>query len=152
MYIYICVCVYLCMCLRLWLWHWTRFSIWRCGHQWHDDVTKWKHFPRYCPFVRGIHRSPVNSPHKDQWRGALVFSLICVWINGWVHNRKAGDLRCYRAHFDVTVMELDLLIWCLFIYIGGIVFVVRLLHWFSFTNTSYVTIYNMIYKCCVVVF
>ena len=32
----------------------------------HDDVIKWKHFPRNWPFVRGIHRSPVNSPHKDQ--------------------------------------------------------------------------------------
>ena len=40
----------------------------------HDDVIKWKHFPRYCPFVRGIHRSPMNSPHKGQWRGALMFS------------------------------------------------------------------------------
>ena len=49
----------------------------------HDDVIKWKHFPRYWPFVRGIHRSPVNSPHKGQWRGALIFSLICVWINVW---------------------------------------------------------------------
>ena len=70
----------------------------------HDDVTKWKHFPRYWPFVRGIHRAPVNSPHKGQWRGALMFSLICVWINGWVNNREAGDLRRYRAHYDVTVM------------------------------------------------
>ena len=48
----------------------------------HDDVIKWKHFPRYWPFVRGIHRSPVNSPHKGQWRGALMFSVICAWING----------------------------------------------------------------------
>ena len=70
----------------------------------HDDVIKWKHFPRYWPFVRGIHRSPVNSPHKGQWRGALMFSLICVWINGWVINREAGDLSRYRAHYDVTVM------------------------------------------------
>ena len=46
----------------------------------HNDVIKWKHFPRYWPFVRGIHRSPVNSPHKGQWRGALTFSLICVWL------------------------------------------------------------------------
>ena len=45
----------------------------------HDDVIKWKHFPRYWPFVGGIHRSPVNSPHKGQWRGALMFSLICAW-------------------------------------------------------------------------
>ena len=70
----------------------------------HDDVIKWKHFPRYWPYVRGIHRSPVNSPHKGQWRGALMFSLICARINGWVNNGEAGDLRRYRAHYDVTVM------------------------------------------------
>ena len=70
----------------------------------HDDVIKWKHFPRYWPFMREIHRSPVNSPHKGQWRGALIYSLICVWMNGWVNNREAGDLRRYRAHDDVTVM------------------------------------------------
>ena len=69
----------------------------------HDDVIKWKHFPRYWPFVRGIHWSPVNSLHKGQWRGTL-FSLICVWINGWVNNRETGDLRRYRAHCDVIVM------------------------------------------------
>ena len=43
--------------------------------------------------------------HKGQWRGALMFSLICVWINGWVNNREAGDLRHYRANYDVTVMQ-----------------------------------------------
>ena len=73
-------------------------------NEYHDDVIKWKHFPRYWPFVRGIHRSPVNSPHKGQWRRALMFSLICVWIQGWINNREAGDLRRYRAHYDVTVM------------------------------------------------
>ena len=71
----------------------------------HDDVHKWKHFPRYWPFVRGIHRTPVNSPHKGQWRGALKFSLICVWINGLVNNRETGDLRRHRIHYDVTVMD-----------------------------------------------
>ena len=55
--------------------------------------------------MRGIHRSPVNSPHKGQWRGALMFSLICAWINGWVNNHEAGDLRRHRAHYDVTAME-----------------------------------------------
>ena len=51
--------------------------------------------------------SPVSGefPHKGQWRGALMFSFICVWINSWVNNRKAGDFRRYRAHYDVTVME-----------------------------------------------
>ena len=72
-------------------------------HQ-HDDVIKWKQFPRCWPFVREIHRSPVNSPHKGQWRGALMFSWFWVWINGWANNRKAGDLRRYRAHYDVIVM------------------------------------------------
>ena len=72
-----------------------------------DDVIKWKHFPRNWPFVRGIHHTkvPVNSPHKSQWRGALMFSLICVWINGWVNNRGAGDLRRHRGHYDVSVMQ-----------------------------------------------
>ena len=72
----------------------------------HDDVIKWKHFPRYWPFVGGIHRWPVNSPHKGQWRRTLMFSLICAWINGWVNNRAAGDLRRHRVHYDVIVMVL----------------------------------------------
>ena len=71
----------------------------------HDDVIKWKHFPRNWPFVRGIHRSPVNSLDKGQWRGALMFSLICVWINDWVNNREAGNLRRCRAHYGVIVMS-----------------------------------------------
>ena len=70
----------------------------------HDDVIKLKLFRCYWPFVREIHLPPVNSPHKGQWRRALIFSLICAWINGWVNNREAGDLRRHRAHYDVIVM------------------------------------------------
>ena len=70
----------------------------------HDDVIKWKHFTRNWPFVRGIHRSPVNSPHKGPWRGALIFSLICAWTNCWVNNRESGDLRRHRAQYNVTLM------------------------------------------------
>ena len=70
----------------------------------HDDVIKWKHFPRYWPFVRGIHRSTVNSPHKGQWRGALMFSLICAWINGWVNNRKDE----MSARLYLCVLEKDI--------------------------------------------
>ena len=94
-YIYICRCI--CVAFSNW-------EIRSCIWHYHDDVIKWKQFPRYWPFVRGIHRSPVNSPHKGQWRGALIFSLICVWINGCVNNREAGDLRRYHAHYDVIVM------------------------------------------------
>ena len=68
-------------------------------------------FPRYWPFVRGIHRSPVNSPHKGQWRGAFMFSLICARINHWVNTHEAGGLRCYRAHYDVIVMMKTVAVW-----------------------------------------
>ena len=70
----------------------------------HDDVIKWKQFPRYWPFVRRIHRSPVKSPHKGQWREALMLSLICAWINVRVNNREAADLTLRRAHYDVTLI------------------------------------------------
>ena len=70
----------------------------------HDDVIKWKHLPRYWSFVQGIHRWPVNSPHKGQWRGALMLSLICAWTKNWANNGHAGDLRRHGAHYDVIVM------------------------------------------------
>ena len=70
----------------------------------HDDVINWKNVPCYWSFVRGIHRSPVNSPHKGQWRGALMFSLICAWINGWVNNGEACDFRRHGAYYDVILM------------------------------------------------
>ena len=69
-----------------------------------DDVIKWEHFPCYWPFVRGIHWSPENSPHKGQWHGALKFSLICTWTNSEVNNRDAGDLSTHHTHYDITVM------------------------------------------------
>ena len=61
-------------------------------------------FLRYWPFARGMHRLPVNSPHKGQWRGALMLSFIYAWINSWVNNREADDFRRHRAHYDVSVM------------------------------------------------
>ena len=76
----------------------------------------WKRFQCYWPFLRAWWRHQMEtfsallalcagiSPHKGHWRGALIFSLICVWINDWVNNREAGDLRRYRAHYDVTLM------------------------------------------------
>ena len=70
--------------------------------QQHDDVIKWKHFPRYWPFVRGIHRSQVHSPHRGQWRRTFMFSLICAWAKSWVNSRDGGDLRRHCAHYDVT--------------------------------------------------
>ena len=96
----------------------------KCTNAQYDDVFKWKHVSRYWPFVRRIHWPPVNYPHKGQWRGALMFSLICAWMNGWLNNCKAGDLRRHNAHYDVTVMfqyitmnhSLDLCAYFLIIY------------------------------------
>ena len=73
----------------------------------YDEVIKLKRFPRYWPCVQGIHRSPVNSPHKGQWGEALMFSFICAWLNGGVNNGEVGDLRRHRAHYDVIVMCCD---------------------------------------------
>ena len=78
-------------------------------HQWCSVELTWRHqmetFSALLAICAGIHLSPVNSPHKGQWRGALMFSLIFAWMNGWVNTREAGDLRCYHAHYDVLVME-----------------------------------------------
>ena len=71
----------------------------------HDDVIKWQHFPCYWPFVRGIHWSLVNSHHKGQWLGALMFVLIWAWTHSWVNNWAADDLRYHYDHYDVTVMK-----------------------------------------------
>ena len=75
------------------------------------DVIKWQHFLRYWPFLWGIHLSQVDSPHKGQWRGYLMLSVICTWTNGWANNRDAGDMRRYRAYYDVTIMHLVSCLW-----------------------------------------
>ena len=66
----------------------------------HGDVIKWKRFPRYWPFVRGIHRWPVNSPPKGQRREAFMFSLICVFDN----KRLSKQLR--RRRFETPSRSL----------------------------------------------
>ena len=71
-----------------------------CWH--HDDVIKWKRFQRYWSFVRGI-PGLRWIPRTKPWRGAFMFSLICAWINCWVNNREAGDLRRYHPNYDVIV-------------------------------------------------
>ena len=48
-----------------------------------------------------VRNSPITG---GQWRGALMFSLICAWIKDWVNNREAGDLKRHCAHYDVIVM------------------------------------------------
>ena len=116
----------------------------------HGDVIKWKHFPRYWPFVRGIHRSPVNSPHKGQWSGALMFSLIFVLIYVWVNNREAGDLRRYCAHYDVTVMMIRWMLsicvlWCFAVFWYRLTLPIHFIFISKFTICDLVTSYGEIY-------
>ena len=88
----------------------------RSGQRYHDGCCKqwvaswWRHqrepFPRYWPFVRGIHRSPVDSPHKG--KGAVTMDLMLFFIlvktNGKTNRRDAGDLRRIRTHYDVILI------------------------------------------------
>ena len=89
-----------------------RYYKWQLDHAgllWEQKITWLRHqmetFSALLAICTG--NSPVHPefPHKGQWRGALMFPLICAWINGWVNNRKAGDLRRYSTHCDVTVMQ-----------------------------------------------
>ena len=76
----------------------------------HDDIIKWKHFPRYWPFVRGTHRSSVTGSRwisltKASDAELWCFFLSALWINGWASNHGAGDLRRHRAHYDGIIMD-----------------------------------------------
>ena len=92
---------------------WRRYGRWIIRHLPHllqekakyNEVIKWKHFPHYWPFVRTIHLSPANSPHKSQWRGALMFSLICA-LNKRLNKKSRGwwletPLRSLWRHCNV---------------------------------------------------
>ena len=72
----------------------------------------WRHQMETCSALlalcAGNSPVPVNSPHKGQWRGALMLSLICAWINDWVNNHEAGYLRRHRGHYDVNVMKAEM--------------------------------------------
>ena len=60
-----------------------KFTLLYCQLCFLEDVMKWKHFPRYWPFVLEINWLMVNSPHKGQRRGALILFFICTRTNGW---------------------------------------------------------------------
>ena len=60
-------------------------------------------FPALLAICAGNSPVPGEFHTKGQWRGALMFSLICARINSWVNNGEAGDLRRHRDHYDVIV-------------------------------------------------
>ena len=69
----------------------------RSGPCWCHQIETFSALLALC---EGIYRSSMDSPHKGQWRGALMFCFICARTNGWANNRDAGDLR----HYDIIVM------------------------------------------------
>ena len=101
--------------------------------------TWWRHqmetFSALLAICAGNSPVPVNSPHKSQWRGALMFTLICARINGWVNNSEAGDLRRYRTHYDVILMKSVMMAHY------------TLLHLFIIITQSYVKILNIEHAC-----
>ena len=75
-----------------------------------SNLAWWRHqmepFPALLGICAGNSLVPGEFPHKGQWREALMFFSICVWLNGWVNNREAGDLRHQRVHYDFIVMAI----------------------------------------------
>ena len=98
-------CTYVYISHHAWLHVRYTHGIMFCGSHTraHDDVVKRRYFTCYWPFMMGIHRSPLYSFHKYQWRGDLTFSLNCAWTNDRANNR---DLRRHRAHQDNIVMHI----------------------------------------------
>ena len=68
----------------------------RIYQQIHDDVTKYKYFPR--------HRWLPITKASDSELWCSLWSA--PWIKDWVNNHGAGDLRRHRVHHDVIVMFL----------------------------------------------
>ena len=79
------------------------FTLWKQGSWWRHQMETFSALLAICAGSSPV-PGELPAPHKGQWRGALMFSLIWVWIKGWENNREAGDLRRYRAYYDVIVM------------------------------------------------
>ena len=84
------------------VWSWSYYVCFSCTTWWHHQMETFSVLLAICA---GNSPVPVNSPHKGQWRGALMFSLICAWINSLVNDRGAGDLRRSHSHYDIHVMN-----------------------------------------------
>ena len=145
------------------MWSFPSLECWIGSLGAHDDVIKWKHFPRYWPFVRGIHRSPMTSPHKGQWRGALMFSLIYARVKrlskqsrGWWFEtpslslwRHCNVIGCYgyvitissaaTSDDKVGVMTTLRFIVCIYIYIYKYIFQIRFFYNIVYLKLSPIT-------------
>ena len=66
------------------------------------NILPWHWSPLcYWPFVRGIHWSSMDSPHKRLAAQALIFSLMLAWTNCWTNMPVPGYLTRYDTHVKV---------------------------------------------------
>ena len=80
--------------------HWILWAMFKIP-RWHNQMETFFHVTDH---LCGNSRVTGEFPAQSHWRGALVFSFICGWINGWVNRGRTGDLRYHRDHYDVIVM------------------------------------------------
>ena len=76
----------------------------------HDDVIRWKHFPRYWPLWE-IHWSPVNSPHKGQQCGTLMRSLMRSYWSHYKWNYSNIFRIQHQFYTLVHLNALNILFW-----------------------------------------
>ena len=71
----------------------------------HDNFMRWRWFPRYWPFVRGIHQCLVDIPPKTSVTWALMFPLVLSLTDGWKNSQVVGDLIRHESHCDGILMD-----------------------------------------------
>ena len=96
---------------------WLEFCWYMPQLHYYDDVMKWKQYPRYWSFCGKFtsHRWILRTKANDA--ELCCFVWFVSWINGWVINREAGDLRRHRSPFDVIVMWFGPFVSELFVFI-----------------------------------
>ena len=103
-----------------------------------NGKTWWRHQMETFSALLAICAGNSNSPYKGQWRGALMFSLICAWISGWINNCEASDFRYYRTHYDVNVMWVKII--CSNV---NSIYTIKL-PYFGETNICFITVTSLI--------
>ena len=61
---------------------------------------------KYCGLIKCIVTCKLNTNYVVNCTWTFI-SLIYAWMNGWVNDRQAGDLRRHPAYYDAIVMKND---------------------------------------------
>ena len=108
----------------------------------HDDVIRWKHFPRYLPFVRGIHRGSTSGAELWCFLWSTLNKRLCEqsrrrWFEMplrslWRHSNEFHWICSFYSPIALRVVSLVLEQWCvrlLFLYEYGFGFCISPMHW-----------------------